>query len=140
MPNQLSFNRGTEDALLYSNANSIFTREGYARTSNFQVELVDVQHSGATSMAFGKTVTWKIPRVADLLGPVDLIVDLPECTQVGDPYITSAWVESLGHAMIERAELRLSGRVIETLTGEQLNIQIRQGRQTQSLEKKYKQQ
>ena len=57
MPNQLSFNRGTEDALLYSNANSIFTREGYARTSNFQVELVDVQHSGATSMAFGKTVT-----------------------------------------------------------------------------------
>ena len=71
---QLQINQGPQDALLYDNTRSYFTNVGYVRTSNFQMELRDVQP--VSNAQFGSRVDYVIPKSADLLGPIDLIVDL----------------------------------------------------------------
>ena len=72
---QLQINQGPQDALLYDNSRSYFTNVGYVRTSNFQVEYRDVDPQSAAQ--FGGTVNFVIPKAADLLGPVDLVIDIP---------------------------------------------------------------
>ena len=76
---------------------------------------------------FGSRVDYVIPKSADLLGPIDLIVDLnaaetptgTEATNVGN---YSAWVESLGYAMIEEMSFMVGSHTVEKITGDQMNI------------------
>ena len=138
---QLQINQGPQDALLYDNTRSYFTNVGYTRTSNFQVEYRDVDSQNAPG--FGNTVEYVIPKAADLLGPVDLIVDLDKSdtsditklfeasssagTTDGMGMTTkmrsfTQWVDELGFAMIERATLSVGSNAIETITGEQMQI------------------
>jgi hypothetical protein len=44
---QLQLNQGPQDALLFDNTKSYFTNVGYQRTSNFQMELRDVDSQNA---------------------------------------------------------------------------------------------
>lgn len=133
MAPQLQINQGPQDALLYDNTRSYFTPVGYARTSNFQVELRDVEPQNAAT--FGSTVQFIIPKAADLLGPVDLLVDFTPSS--GQPYNNTAssaknladgqslfigWVESLGFAMIDKITMSVGANEIETISGDQLYI------------------
>ena len=122
MAPQLQINQGPQDALLYDNSRSYFTNVGYSRTSNFQMELVDVDSQNNPSL--DTTVQFIIPKAADLLGPVDLMVTMGTATNVlaGSNKTAAFWVESLGFAMIERVTLSVGSQDIETISGEQLNI------------------
>ena len=146
---QLQINQGPQDALLYDNSRSYFTNVGYVRTSNFQVEYRDVDPQSAAQ--FGGTVNFVIPKAADLLGPVDLTLELPVLSNSGNdtPGLTTAstsvpgdtgvapaelaniredervftqWVDELGFAMIEKATFKVASEEIESLTGEQMQI------------------
>lgn len=120
---QLQINQGPQDALLYDNTRSYFTNVSYVRTSNFQMELRDVDSQN--SAQFGSTVQFVIPKAADLLGCVDLLVKLPKADSVaGSPADGqySAWVEALGYAMIESMTFSIGSHDIEKITGDQLNI------------------
>ena len=122
MAPQLQINQGPQDALLFDNTRSYFTNVGYVRTSNFQMELRDVDPSGA-SANLGGTVNFIIPKAADLLGPVDLCVKFADVKQ--GPSTANAywgWVESIGYAMIEKITFSVGMHDVETLTGEHLNI------------------
>jgi hypothetical protein len=116
---QLQINQGPQDALLYDNSKSYFTNVGYVRTSNFQMELRDI--SSQNNAALGQTVQWVIPKAADLLGPVDLVVDFSAGSGPGAGAYAS-FVESVGHAMLEKITLSVGSNDIETITGEQLHI------------------
>ena len=116
---QLQINQGPQDALLYDNTRSYFTNVGYVRTSNFQMELRDVP--AVNNAALGSRVDFIIPKSADLLGPIDLMVDLnaastPSGTHTGN---YSAWVESLGYAMIEEMSFQIGSHTVETISGDQ---------------------
>ena len=131
---QLQINQGPQDALLYDNQRSYFTNVGYVRTSNFQVEYrsVDAQNSPA----WGSTMQYIIPKAADLLGPVDLRVTIPELADSGKGItpgtgatgadsatrLFTQWVDELGFAMLEKVTFSVGSNDIETLTGEQLQI------------------
>ena len=122
---QLQINQGPQDALLYDNTRSYFTNVGYVRTSNFQMELRDVQP--VSNAQFGSRVDYVIPKFADLLGPIDLIVDLNPAeapSTLGAPNVGnySAWVESLGYAMIEEMSFMIGSHTVEKITGDQMNI------------------
>ena len=119
---QLQINQGPQDALLYDNTRSYFTNVGYVRTSNFQMELRDVP--AVNNAAFGSSVSYIIPKSADLLGPVDLIVDLAQAvlpTGVQDGNY-AAWVESLGYAMIDEMSFNIGSHQVEKISGDQMNI------------------
>ena len=111
MPNNLSFNCvQPEDGQILCSDKSLFARQQAERHSNFDVNLVDVEPEGG-EWGFGRQCVFKVPRFADLLGPIDLVIEIPppvdDATYTGHSKITSAFVESLGYAMIESAELFL---------------------------------
>eukprot|EP00965_Chrysotila_dentata_P009386 305573-Pleurochrysis_carterae.AAC.1 len=112
-------NQGPQDALLYDNTRSYFTNVGYVRTSNFQVELRDVDPQNSANL--GSTMQFVIPKSGDLLGPVDLMIDFNKATN-GAAGKYASWVETLGFAMIERIVFSIGSNDIETITGDQLNI------------------
>lgn len=127
---QLALNQGPQDALLYDNSRSYFTNVGYTRTSNFQIEYRDVDSQSGGD--FGSTLQFVIPKAADLLGPVDLMIDLPTPSAVdaaakltvtaeGDVAYAS-WVDEIGYAAIEKVTFTVGSNDIETITGEQLQI------------------
>lgn len=118
---QLQINQGPQDALLYDNTRSYFTNVGYVRTSNFQLELRDVDPQNSANL--GSTVQFVIPKAADLLGPCDLMVEFatPKADS-GANNTYAAWVESVGYAMLERITFSVGSHDIETITGDQLNI------------------
>ena len=60
MAPQLQLNSGPQDALLYDNTRSYFTNVGYVRTSNFQMELRDIDPQNTASL--GGTVNFVIPK------------------------------------------------------------------------------
>ena len=117
---QLQINQGPQDALLYDNTRSYFTNVGYVRTSNFQVELRDVEP--VNNAELGSQVQFVIPKAADLLGPLDLIVEFnaPSSLNVASGY--AAWVENIGYAMLEKVIFSVGSTDVETITGDQLNI------------------
>ena len=122
---QLQINQGPQDALLFDNTRSYFTNVGYKTTSNFQYEYrdIDPQNQGG----FGSTLHFVIPKAADLLGPVDLLVDVNPASGGCDATGTgitgyAAWVDTLGFAMIEKINFEIGSNPIEEITGEQLNI------------------
>ena len=124
---QLSLNQGPQDKLLFDNTKSYFTNVGYQRTSNFQMQLRDVDPQNAAN--FGQTVSFIIPKAADLLGPVDLMidfnkVDIPAKNWGGLEGQAQAWgwVDNVGYAMIEKITFSVGSHDVETLTGDSLNI------------------
>ena len=116
---QLQINQGPQDALLYDNTRSYFTNVGYVRTSNFQMELRDVDPQNTAQL--GSTVQFVIPKAADLLGPCDLMVDFKNSTTTASNQYAS-WVEAVGYAMIERITFSVGSHDVETITGDHLNI------------------
>lgn len=123
---QLQINAGPQDALLYDNTRSYFTNVGYVRTSNFQMELRDVDPQNSATL--GSTVQFVIPKAADLLGPVDLMVGFTKNDNdlhaaLGDGASAFAgWVESLGYALIDKIVFSVGSHDVETISGDQLYI------------------
>lgn len=118
---QLQINQGPQDALLYDNSRSYFTNVGYVRTSNFQMELRDVDSQNQAKL--GSTVQFVIPKAADLLGPVDLMLTTtaPDAG-AGAASTHSSWVKKFGFACIEQITFSVGSHDIEKISGEQLDI------------------
>ena len=124
MSPQLGLNSGAQDTLLTDNTRSYFTNVGYVRTSNFQMELRDIDPQNTANL--GGTVNFVIPKAADLIGPCDLMIKFntphEDSKYDADSGRFIGWVESLGYAMIEKVVLSVGNHDVETLTGEHLNI------------------
>jgi len=117
---QLQINQGPQDALLYDNSRSYFTNVGYVRTSNFQMELRDVDSQNQAKL--GSTVQFVIPKAADLLGPVDLLLTTTVPTAGAESGHHSSWVKKFGFACIEQITFSVGSHDIEKISGEQLDI------------------
>ena len=122
MAPHLQLNTGAQDSLLFDNTRSYFTNVGYTRTSNFQMELRDVD--SVTQASLGGKATFTVPKAGDLLGPCDLMVEFEQPSTVDTTAgVTWGWVENVGYAMIEKLQFYVGGsNCVEELTGDQLNI------------------
>ena len=47
------------------------------RGVQLSVELVGTFGDGSTTAGFGRVAYYQVPQVGDLLGPVDLVIDIP---------------------------------------------------------------
>ena len=116
----LGFSTGPQDSLLFDNSRSYFTNVGYVRTSNFSMELRDIDPQ--TSADLGGTANFVIPKAADLLGPCDLMIEFNKATNTQDIGGTAGWVDTVGYAMIEKITFSVGSHDVEVLTGDHLNI------------------
>jgi len=117
---QLQINQGPQDALLYDNSRSYFTNVGYVRTSNFQMELRDVDSQNSAKL--GSTVQFVIPKAADLLGPVDLMLTTKRADGGADSGVKASWVKKFGFACIDQITFSVGSHDIEKISGDQLDI------------------
>jgi hypothetical protein len=113
---------GPAAGLLFDSGNSVFTNQGYTRHAPFELEVRDIDP--VTNANLGNTVNWIIPKAADLIGPVDLMIDFNNASDGGSMPANSAWgwVDSVGYAMIEKITFLVGSHEVEVLRGEELNI------------------
>jgi len=122
--NHMALNQGVEDQLLFDNSKSYFVDPGYERTSNFQMELVDVEPMNSAQP--GQTIQFMLPQSGDLVGDLDLAFAFNTPTSV-EPAANatnciSAWVESVGYAMIDYVEFTVGSTVLQRITGDQMYL------------------
>ena len=89
------------------------------------MELRDVPPQN--NAALGSTVHYVIPKSADLLGPIDLMVDFYDASAAAGEAANkignyASWVESLGYAMIDEMQFSIGSHPVETISGDQMNI------------------
>jgi hypothetical protein len=114
----MALNQGVEDQLLFDPSKSYFVDPGYTRTSNFQMQVVDVEL--VNSAAPWQTVQYLLPPSGDVLGALNLSFQFNRPTS---GFLTfSAWVESVGYALIDYVEFTIGSTVLERLTGDQMYI------------------
>jgi hypothetical protein len=114
----MALNQGVEDQLLFDPSKSYFVDPGYTRTSNIQMELVDVE--SVNSAAPGQTVQFLLPPNGDVLGALDLSFQFNTAMTAVDSH--AAWVESVGYALIDYVEFTVGSTVLERPTGDQMYI------------------
>ena len=123
-----------------SKDNSLWIHPGYTKSTLAQQSLSDLRPVQDTKY-FGNVIKFTIPPMADLLGPVDLMLDLNEAVtkksgddddKYDDTYV--GWVETLGYAMIDYATLSIGQNEIERISGDQMQImnELMTGKQGQA--------
>ncbi|VVU94891.1 Large eukaryotic DNA virus major capsid protein [seawater metagenome] len=111
---------GPQDVYLTGNPQITFFKVMYRRYTNFSTESVQQNFEGEAG--FGRTVTSIISKNGDLLTKIYLKVILAATEEKESiPY---AYVNKLGHALIDNVKVDLGGTVIDQHYGDWLNIWI----------------
>ena len=104
----------------------------YKKHSQFAIQTLEVPFQ--QSAKFGGKVRAEIPRNGDLIREVYLKVTLPEINQslvTQDNPITGetdvvktypTYSDSIGHALVRQADVRIGGQTVETINGDYLDI------------------
>jgi hypothetical protein len=111
---------GKQDVYLTGNPQITWFKMVYRRYTNFAIESQTIYFDGNPD--FGKRLTCNIPRKGDLLGPLILEVTLPEIYLADASGTLTAYVNSLGHALIEEISVEIGEQEIDKQTGEWMEI------------------
>jgi hypothetical protein len=118
------------ETFLFSNPQITFYKQVYKRHTNFAVEPISQFFN--VKPDFGSRVTCTISKIADLIGKIYLVVNLPPIGKFidfpgeegqGNSNIAScAWCKKIGWNLIKQVELEIGGSIIERQYGDWLNI------------------
>jgi hypothetical protein len=113
---------GPQDAFFTDNPEYTYFIKNFQKHTNFAPFFVDLDVDG--EIEFGNTIKCTIPQYqGDLLKTVSLKVELSAIDQnLKSEYDGFGYVESIGHAMIEYAELVIGGEVIQRVPSDFLAI------------------
>ncbi len=103
------------------------------KTTRWAAQWRRVEFDG--SPEFGQKVSITLPRIAELVNGVMLVVTMPDiltpqlhaqaaAEAAGKAFLGPrfGWTNSLGHALIQTVELQIGGAIVETLDGRLLEI------------------
>ena len=100
------------------------------KTTRWAAQWRRVDFDGA--YGFGKRVSLTIPRIAELVNGVTLVVQMPDIATAQQAAQQAAgtnflgprygWTNSLGHALIQTVELEIGGAIVETMDGRLLEV------------------
>ena len=108
---------GAQDVYLTGNADITFFKVVYRRHTNFAVEAIEQTFNGTAD--FGRRVSVTVSRNADLITRAYVQVTLPE---VLSPAGGFAWVEEVGHYLLNNVQVEIGGQTIDRHYGEWLSI------------------
>lgn len=116
---------GKENIYLSSQPEITFFKIAYKRHTNFSIETI-AQYFKSTP-DFGRRVTVNLSKNADLLGGIQLYVELPDIIKENHSVLETgvknfAWVEKIGLALISYVDLEIGGILIDRHFGDFLNI------------------
>ncbi len=105
---------GAQDVYLTGDPQITFFKVVYRRHTNFALESIEQTFTGSTDL--GKSVSCVISRNGDLVSGVHLQVTLPTVAAGGE------YVDAVGHALIQSAEVEIGGQKIDKHYGEWLDV------------------
>lgn len=123
---------GEQDIFLTSNPEASYFSKRYKRHSQFAIQTLEVPFEQEAK--FGGRVRSVIPRNGDLVKEIYLKVTLPEINQgliseynpITENFETvdtfPTYSDSIGHALIRQADIRIGGQTIETINGDYLDL------------------
>lgn len=106
---------GTQDIYLSGNPQITFFKTVYRRHTNFAIEPIEQSFKGTIN--FGQKVSCELSRNGDLIHKVYLHVELPSLNNTD-----SAWVDNIGHVLINEVSVEVGGQVIDRHYGDWFNI------------------
>lgn len=110
---------GPQDRFFTVNPDYSYFLQSFKKHSNFAREYVNIDPENKAN--FGGKVKFKLAQnTGDLLTTLSVKMKLPAIT--GIEYDDPRYIESIGHALIERVNLIVGGKVIQTLTSDYLQI------------------
>ena len=125
---------GVQDGFISENPQVTFFQKHFKKHTQFAMDTLDNSVDGTAS--FGNRITCVIPRKGDLIKTIYLKVKLSQLYQVvvdmtdhcgcnidggtEDPQF--GYTDSIGHAIIEYADLIIGGQTVERITGEYIEI------------------
>ena len=107
---------GAQDVFLTGNPQITFFKMVYKRHTNFAVEAIEQIVNG--DFAFGNNLSCTIARNGDLITKMYIKCDVSLTGADGK----FAWVNKLGHALLEEVELLIGGNRIDKQYSEWLNL------------------
>ena len=136
----LSSTQGTGDDIININPQITFFKKVYKRHTNFGLETIDISESTNSSVNFGQSVTYSIPKTGSLINDMYIEFTLPpaintdglrgnktiEVVQEGGVDLVGAvnnwqnyccWVNAVGYAIINQVKLEIDGNTIDKNTG-----------------------
>jgi hypothetical protein len=113
---------GPQDAFFTDDPEYTYFIKNFQKHTNFAPFFVDLDVEG--DVEFGNTIKCTIPQnQGDLLKTVSMKVELDSISQsLTSGYDGFGYVESIGHAMIEYAEILIGGQVIQRIPSDFLAI------------------
>lgn len=109
---------GSRDAYLIDDPEYTPFKELFHKHSAFAMQTVNLEHVGQGKPDFGQTIRFRVAsNTGDLLTNLAFRMTLPRTNRSATGY-----VESIGHAIIERVDFLLGDVVVQRLTSDELTI------------------
>ncbi len=105
---------------LINNPQMTYFKAVYKTHPNFIVFNTEIAFIGQPH--FNNIITFNIPKAGDLLTRIFIEVQMPVLVSANSSSDPISWVNSIGHALIEYADIEIGGLLIERLHGEWLEI------------------
>lgn len=106
---------GAQDVYLTGEPQITFFKVVYRRHTNFAIESIEQTFTGSTGL--GKSVSCIVSRNGDLVSGMHLEVDMPlltaDAADITTANQTVSYVPSVGHALVETAEIEIGGQKID---------------------------
>ncbi len=109
---------GAQDVYLTGNAQITFFKVVYRRHTNFATESIEQNVQGTAN--FGRKLTVEVQRSGDLVTKMYFRTELPALTATANHKV--AWVQRVGHALINSVELQVGGTTVDKHYGDWLNV------------------
>lgn len=115
--------KSQHDAFLTENPNISFFKYSYKKHTNFSMESLQLTFNTNPVLShkpLSNTYQIKISRYGDLLSNLYFCYTLPDIYS-SDKY-KFKWIKNAGNLFIKKATISLDGSIIDTITGEWLNV------------------
>ena len=116
----LGLNTGAEDSMLIDAGKSYFSQQSWVPSSNFVREIKDIEPTNTPN--FGTTIYFTIDKAADLLGNLDLELDIA-VKPSSDKDLYRYLVDGFGYAMIKSIKFTIGANIIQEHDGTYMYLQ-----------------
>lgn len=112
---------GLQDEFLTGNPDVTYFIKRFTRHTKFALEVLSVQFE-KNDINFGSMCAVNIPRNGQLIRSMYLRLVLPPISNAVPNSTVGCYTDSIGHAIIEYADLLIGGQTIERISGEYMHI------------------
>ena len=109
---------GSQDIPIVGNPQMTYFKSVYKRHTNFAVE--SIQQIFSNQIEFGVLSSCIVAKKGDMLKSLLLEIQLPEISNSTTNNVS--WINGIGHHIIEKVDLLIGGEIIQSMTGEFIDI------------------